>query len=362
MVRFENVIFPYQGNESIGNLFCDNGKIVQVEKTIRATDPNRIVIPGFVDTHTHGFRGYTSESAHLSEYLKSYLERGVTTVCPTVGPRPLKEYGKLIERYKMCTEGAFVAGLHLEGPYLSPIRHGAIDVKNMYDIDVGELQKFITEYGSSIAIMTIAPEVAFAQQAVKMLNDSGIKISYGHTDALYNDAAACYIPGKCGATHLLNAMRPINHHEAGVLDFALCNKLPSEIICDGNHINTNTMSWVIDCLGKDKVHCISDGGETCGLSYPDGTTLAEGVIVQNGAVYEQDVLSGSTKDIYDGFLSFIKDFHYSLCDACAMTSTNAADFLGVRRGKIAEGCAADLLVLDLDLCIQEIYHNGIRVK
>ena len=115
MVRFEQVGFPYKGKMCYGSIACEGDKIRDVDIKEEREDADSIVIPGFIDTHTHGFRGYGSEDDDLGRYLDSYPDRGVTSVCPTVGPRPLREYARLIDRYKKCGSPIFL-GLHMEGP------------------------------------------------------------------------------------------------------------------------------------------------------------------------------------------------------------------------------------------------------
>lgn len=364
MMEFRDVVFPYQERCVCGTIVCEGPEIIRVEigQEQKKDRERSCVIPGFIDTHTHGYRGRSSECGELEEYLGSYLERGTTTVCPTVGPRPLAEYGKLVKRYENVKKGAHVPGLHLEGPYLNPIRRGAIDAESIYDIHLDALQEFLCQYGQGIAVMTIAPELASALEAVKLLSEHGVRVSFGHTDARFQEAAVCYQKGMCQATHVFNGMRPLNHHEAGVLDFILKNRIPCEMICDGNHVARETMEWFIQAMGDDGVHCISDGGESCGYSYPEGCELAPGTVIHRGAVWERGILAGSTRDLLDGFYSLLRDFHYPLWKAVRLTSTNAADFLRLPCGRIEAGYRADLLVLDEEYQITEVYLDGLRVK
>lgn len=361
MVRFEHVGFPYEGKMCYGSIACEGDKIRDVDIKEEREDADSIVIPGFIDTHTHGFRGYGSEDDDLGRYLDSYPDRGVTSVCPTVGPRPLREYARLIDRYKKCGSPIFL-GLHMEGPYLSPARHGAISVSSLYGIDVKELEEFLGMCKGGAAMMTIAPEAEHAREAARLLKKYGVRISFGHTDADYEEAAACARDGNAGITHMFNAMRPFSHKKAGIIDYVLKHKPPCELICDGNHVNPVTMEWFMEVMGHGNIRCVSDGGKTCGMAFPDGYELSPGTVINNGAVYENGVLAGSTKDVYDAFISLARVFRLPLPDCVRMTSSNAADYLGIPCGRIGKGYKADLLVMDCQYRIKEVYKNGARVR
>ena len=325
------------------------------------------VIPGFIDIHTHGFSGYSSEEdvLGLKKIAIQYAKRGTLGFCPTIGPRSIEKYIKIIDTYKEAFsgdyEGARFLGLHLEGPYLSPEKAGAIDPDSMYSIDLKELESFLLKTEGYIKIMTIAPELPFAKEAVELLVKYNIIPSAGHTNANYDDTRKCIDAGLCQATHMFNAMRPIHHREPGVIG-ALLNddKVYCELIADGVHVNTKIMELLIKVKGFNKIAAVSDGGDTCGIDFEDGHILPDGSIIRNGAVYctDGETLSGSTRDVYSHFKSFINKMNIKLWDSVKLTSTNAAESLKLNFGSIEISKKANILILNDNFDIQNIIIEG----
>ena len=325
------------------------------------------VIPGFIDIHTHGFSGHSTEEdvSGLRNLAIEYAKRGTLGFCPTIGPRSFETYLKIIDAYKEAFsgdyKGARFLGLHLEGPYLSPKKAGAIDPDSMYSIDLKALDSFLLKTKGYIKIMSIAPEVPFAKEAVELLLKYNIIPSAGHTNANYNETRKCIDAGLCQATHMFNAMRPLHHREPGVIG-ALLNddNVYCELIADGVHVNTKIIELLLKVKGFNKVAAVSDGGDTCGIDYEDGHILPDGSIIRNGAVYctDGETLSGSTRDVYSHFKSFINKMNIKIWDSVKLTSTNAAESLKLNFGSIKVSKKANILIINKDFDIKNIIIEG----
>ncbi|HUM00013.1 MAG TPA: amidohydrolase family protein, partial [Mycobacterium sp.] len=176
------------------------------------------VVPGFVDTHVHGGGGANfsnASSADTGTAAQLHLGHGTTTLVAslvTAGPAELiRQVGALADDVR----AGLIAGIHLEGPWLAAERCGAHDPALMRDPDPDELDRVLTAGGGTVRMVTLAPERPGALRAVRRIVDAGVVVAVGHTEATYQQTRAAIEVGATVATHLFNAMRPINHRDPG---------------------------------------------------------------------------------------------------------------------------------------------------
>lgn len=358
----ENVKFIQDGTMVYGDIHLEDGCVERIDyKTPHMTSD--IVIPGFVDLHTHGFCGYSCDDTdpkRLLNMVEEYAKRGVTTFCPTLSARSFKEYANIIDAYRKVFKGDYKGarfkGFHLEGPYLNREQAGTMDVTKLQAIDLVELDDFLSKYHDDIQIMTIAPELPNADEAMRFLHLYGIEIALGHTNANYQETMNAFDMGARHITHLGNTMPQIDHHHENMMDAVFLSDCYCEIIMDGVHMQPKMLEWIIRLLGSQRVIAISDGTKYSGISYPEGHILEDGRTVKHTGIYDGDHLTASSTDLLSIF-RFLYE-RYDLMDCIHMCSLNAARILKTYTHEIGLGKQVDLVVLDPECNIRDVVIRG----
>jgi N-acetylglucosamine-6-phosphate deacetylase len=254
-------------------------------------------IQGFVDLHTHGISTYDTRTDDHEEILsmaRVHAKAGTVAILPTIysGPvmemrKSLKAIGKAMELQAKADSkrlGAQILGTHLEGPFLSPIRCGAMDKGSFLKPTVSALKKLVSGYEDIVKIITLAPELPGALKVIEKMADMGIKVNMGHSDATFRQAAEAKKAGATGITHIFNAMRPFHHREPGIAGLGLIDQdLYIEVIADGIHLHPKILELIFNRKRLDKLIIVSDSVK--------GKRTAKGVI------YEQGILAGSALTI-----------------------------------------------------------------
>jgi N-acetylglucosamine-6-phosphate deacetylase len=324
-----------------------------------------VLTPGLVDVHVHGGNGAEfadPDHAAVRAAVAHHRRRGTTTVCTSLMSAPLPQMESQVERLTDLVEEGVVAGIHLEGPWLSPRRAGAHSPATLRAPDVGEVCNLLTLGRGSVRMVTLAPELEGGLEAVRMIVDHGAVAALGHTDADYDTARAALDAGATHATHLGNGMRPIHHRDPGVVLAVLeRDGVTLELINDGVHLHDAVTAGVIRQVGSHRVVLISDGSAASGL--PDGHyTLGCGdVVVEAGAVRlsGHGSLAGSAATLADNLRRAVVALGVPLADAIAMASTVPAALLGLSQvGRLEAGALADLVAFDDDLTVSSVMVRG----
>lgn len=364
MTRIEDVCFLQEGTMCFGDLYVENGFIERIDYKTPKPLAN-IAIQGFVDIHTHGFRGIACENENPKELrllADAYAKRGIVGFAATLDPISFPACERIIQAYREAFQGEYTGarfyGLHLEGPYLNPQEANDLDPAALQAIDLVELEDFLNKHGDIIRIMSIAPELENGQEAVKMLHRFGIHASLAHTRASYEAVCEGIENGLSQVTHICNAMEDLNHHKATALDAILASKLLCEVNMDGVHIQKHMLKWLLPLLGSDRVIAISDGSSYSGFEYPDGYQLDGCHVVHHNAIYCHGHLSSSFKDLLDAFQYLYKELQYPLEDCIKMTSMNAGYVLQTLNYEIGLGKKADLVILDHNAELKDVIIQG----
>ncbi|GMT47988.1 MAG: N-acetylglucosamine-6-phosphate deacetylase [bacterium] len=246
-----------------------------------------------VDIHTHGIGGYDTRTAAAEDILKMaeiHGRQGVSEIIPAVYPAAVEVMREnmaairsAMERQKAgCRRGegecAVISGINLEGPFLNPLKCGALDARAFLEAGDYHLERLIEGFEDIIRIITIAPEIEGAEVLIKKISGIGIIVSMGHSDATYAEAERGFHSGARGITHLFNAMRGIHHREPGIAGFGLLNKdIYIELIAAPFHLHPKMIELVFKVKNPEKIIIVSDSvKQTQTLSKSQGITEGDG--------------------------------------------------------------------------------------
>ncbi|HET6562433.1 MAG TPA: N-acetylglucosamine-6-phosphate deacetylase [Marmoricola sp.] len=326
------------------------------------------VVPGFVDMHVHGGGGGSFSEASAEgtrRAVELHARHGTTTMVASLVSAPpeelLRQVGVLAEQ----VEEGLVAGIHLEGPWLAPGRRGAHDASALRDPHPAEIDRVLRAGRGTIRMVTLAPELDGAHEAIKRVVGAGSVAAVGHTDATYQQTRAAIAAGATVGTHLFNAMRPVHHREPGPVVALLEDpRVTVELIADGVHLDAALARHVWDSAGIDRVTLVTDAMAAAGM--PDGeyrlgalpVRVADGVATVAGTT----TIAGSTATMDELFryavLHCNRDQDTALVAAARLTSINPARALGLPEPAMTEGASADLVVLDAALTVTAVMRRG----
>ncbi|WP_432564085.1 N-acetylglucosamine-6-phosphate deacetylase [Kineococcus sp. SYSU DK003] len=230
-----------------GWVLLRGGEVVQVG-TGPAPDADETVdgahvVPGFVDVHCHGGGGvsFGSSPEDAVEVAATHRAHGTTTLVASLVTRPVDELARTIDAYADLVADGVLAGLHLEGPWLSPDHRGAHDPSLLIDPEPADLDRLLGS--GTVRMVTIAPELPGGLAAVQRIRDAGVVASIGHTGADADLARRAVDAGVSWATHLFNAMPPLHHRDPGPVGALLeDDRVTVELIADGVHLHPLTLS------------------------------------------------------------------------------------------------------------------------
>lgn len=330
------------------------GKIVSVNAG-RHSNPDKLIdgilIPGFVDIHCHGGGGYYFSNScpeSISAAIEAHKKTGSTSLVASLVSESIGDLKEQIQRLVPFYNRGEIVGIHLEGPYLSHARCGAHEPSLLIDPTVEQIKELITVGQGSIKMVTIAPELHGALDAIKYLASVGVIAAVGHTEGNFQDASAATDSGATVVTHFLNAMSK-ETSPASFANFVLHDqRLTAELIADGHHQGFETVKKIFASMGT-RIIMVSDAMAAAGSGDGSYTIGALPVEVKDGVarLTSNQKLAGSTLTISEAFLNLINHCGLSLEQAVHATSTQPAKAFGLNdRGSIAVGMRADLLNYD----------------
>ncbi|MBR5222446.1 MAG: N-acetylglucosamine-6-phosphate deacetylase [Clostridia bacterium] len=311
----------------------------------------KLLVPGLVDTHTHGRIGYDFDSAtvaQMKDMRHSYAVDGTTTVFPTIASAPLAQIEQAIDNVK---EAGYDC-IHLEGRYLNCKRRGAHRADLLFPLDVNEFSALLDRMEGLTVHISCAAELEGGEAFVKTAVSRGATVSLGHTDATYEEALEAISWGVNSFTHTFNAMRPIHHREPGPVVAALATEgVYAEVIADGFHLNPAIVKLAY--LAKRPAHLTLITDSMSATSCADGEYAIAGekvYVVDGKAINEEGNISGSTITLYQAVRNLMKFAGVSYAEALPYATIVPATEVGIDGtvGSIAEGKRADFLLVDAE--------------
>lgn len=331
-----------------------------------------VVVPGFVDMHAHGGGGAAFTSGDVADarsVIAAHRAHGTTLMVASLVSAHAEPLRDQVASLATLAESGELAGIHLEGPWLSPVQVGAHAPATVRPPSPSEISDLLAAGRGTIRMATIAPELPGALAAIAQLREAGVVVAVGHTDATYAQTRDAISAGATVGTHLFNAMRPIRHREPGpVVALAEADHVVVELITDGVHLHPAMYEQVRRWVGPSRIALVTDAMAAAGM--PDGSyTLGSlDVSVTGGCarVSGTDTIAGGTATTDDLFRVAVGEpggpgglaDDATLLAAVEQTSAVPLRALELAPRDLSVGAPADLVVLTADLEVVEVLRGG----
>jgi N-acetylglucosamine-6-phosphate deacetylase len=355
----------------------EDGKIAEIRERSSIGEAidlrGNFLAPGFIDLHVHGaLRRDTMEATPdaFRAVCDYHATGGTTSLCLTTVTAPLPEIIEVLRIARSVRNDLKqVAGIHVEGPFISKARPGAQRVEFIRDPETDLVDQLLA-YADAIKIMTVAPELPGSLALIDRLRLHKIVVSGGHSDATDLEARAAAEYGMRHVTHTFNAMSSARrqgiYREAGLLEFALSEPdITCELIADGHHVSPTLMKLLYRAKGPRGICLVTDA--TAGAGLPAGTefTLSgRRCVVGDGVclLSDRSALAGSASRMIDLVRNVVHQVGVPLHEAISMATANPARALGLaNKGKLKVGADADFVILSRDLEVRRTLIAGERV-
>ncbi|MER7151734.1 N-acetylglucosamine-6-phosphate deacetylase [Streptomyces lydicus] len=363
-----------------GRITVEGGRIAGVHS--RDVDPveggdaagvvdltGHLIVPGFVDMHVHGGGGGSFSSADPGECMtvvETHRRRGTTSMVASTVTGELTELARQAAVLAELVQQGELAGIHFEGPFISPQRCGAHQPGLLRDPDPVDVRKLVDAAHGTAVMMTVAPELPGGLASVRLLAEAGVIAAIGHTDSSYDATREAIDAGATVATHLFNAMPPLGHRAPGPVAALLEDeRITVELINDGTHLHPAVLQLAVREAGAGRVAFITDAMGAAGMSdgmYPLGPMRVE---VRDGVARISEgptagSIAGSTLTLDRAFKRAVTLDGLTVDQAVQVLSANPARLLGIddRVGSLEVGKDADLVVLDAAWDVVGVMRRG----
>jgi len=362
-VTVENGVITYVG--STAGIPQDAAELETVDAA------GKYILPGFIDVHVHGgmLEDFSKPSkAGIDAITKLHASQGTTTMLATTMTMPKDVLDEVLAEVQSYMENdmpyAQLGGVHLEGPFISPKWPGAQNPAHIVPPNKDWIEQWEEQYPGLIKQVTFAPEREGSHELIHFLRKKGIAAAAGHTDATYEDIMSAQAVGLNHSVHMFNAMTPLHHRKPGTAGAILSTPaISAEIIADGIHVHKAAIKLLASVKTDHNLLLITDAMSAAGLGNGDYMLGDLPVVVKDNVCTlkeSEGTLAGSTLTMIRGFRYLIQEVGLSIERASEVASGNPARLLRMDHitGSIETGKQADLLVVDNDLELQQIWIKG----
>ena len=330
-----------------------------------------MLVPGFLDLHTHGGDNVDVNAATAEDFaqISRFFARNGTTgwlcsILTDTEEQTLWSIGQAREAMAAPIAGARLLGAHLEGPFLSPEYKGAMPEHLLRKGDAALFRRYQQAAGGTVRYLTVAPEVEGVVDMIREISGE-VAVAIGHSGADYETAIRAIDAGARACTHTFNAMGLFHQHRPSIMGAVLERPVYCEAICDGRHLHPGTVRMLLACKGWDRVAAVTDSIQAAGL--PDGRYKlgVNDVVVEDGdaKLASNGVRAGSTLTTGQALKNLAAFTGQPVERVLPLLTLNPARLIGMeeRKGSIAPGKDADLVVLADQLNVKQTYVSGVCV-
>lgn len=326
--------------------------------------------PGFVDLHVHGASGRDTMEASADAFraiCDFHASGGTTSLLLTTATAPMDKLVEVLDAVRDCrSSNNAIAGVHVEGPFISKAKCGAQRAEFIQDPSRAAVQHLL-EHADVIKRVTIAPELSGALEAIEEFREHEISVSGGHSDAWDEEARAGFDRGMRSVTHTFNCMSSARrrgiYRVGGLLEFALSEpEISCELIADSHHVSPTLMKMLYHAKGAAGICLVTDATAGAGLPNRSLFSLFGNECVVDGGVCllaDHSALAGSVSGMIDLVRTMVRDVDVPLHEAIMMAAENPARVIGLEtKGRLAVGADADFVVFSPDLEVVRTFIGG----
>ena len=372
------LIFPDGVREGL-ELAVEEGKISAIREQTQARGEEIVDLggnylsPGFIDLHVHGALGRDAMEASAEAFgaiCDFHARGGTTSLLLTTTTAPIDRLVEVLGAVRDCRSSiSAIAGVHVEGPFISKAKCGAQRAEFIQDPSLNRVQQLL-EHADVIKRITIAPELPGALEAIRNFHTHAISVSGGHSSAWDEDARAAFESGMRSVTHTFNCMSSARrrgvYRVGGLLEFALSEpQITCELIADGHHVSPTLMKMLYCAKGPGGICLVTDA--TAGAGLPDGSRFSlfgNDCIVEGGVclLADRSALAGSASRMIDLIRTVVKKVNFPLHEVVTMATQNPARAIGIKtKGTLKVGADADLVVFSPELQVLRTFAAGEQV-
>ena len=361
-------------------LVVRDGKIAEVREQSRAPGQDIVdlagdyLAPGFIDLHVHGALGRDTMQASTDAFrtiCDFHATGGTTSLLLTTASAPVDAIANVLRVARECQSTIpQIAGVHVEGPFISKNKAGAQSVEFIQDPTPAAVDRLV-EHVEVLKRLTIAPELPGAFDAIGRLSTARVSVSGGHSDCSDDEARAAFDRGMRSVTHTFNCMSSARrdgiYRTAGLLEFALSEpEIVCELIADGHHVSPTLMKMLYRAKGAHGICLVTDA--TAGAGLKEGSRFSlygKECVAGNGVclLADRSGLAGSAARMIDLIDTLVHDVDLALHEVVMMATANPARLLGLEdKGELKAGADADFVVLSPRLEVRRTFVRGTEVQ